>query len=128
MISAYLKLTTRPVPPNRPIPQLGRFPQLSRFPQLGRFHHRFPQTGRFSPQLGRLCNVSFTNGPIAILSVTFPRANTTWRKSKCNLTLGTLSHTDSYNFANITTDSIFRLEYGIYSVVSEKHVYFENLS
>ena len=28
-----------------------------------------------------------------------------------------------HNFANRTTDLIFRLEYGIYSVISERHVY-----
>ena len=54
-------------------PQIGRFPQMGRFSKLGRLFHPFHQMGRFFSQLGRLSNVISTNGPNAMLSVTFSR-------------------------------------------------------
>ena len=57
-----------------------------------RYYNTFPQTGQFFPQLGRLSNAIFTNGQIAMCSVTFPRVSVTSKSDKCLATKNCVSY------------------------------------
>ena len=91
VLHLYVRLTTGPVPLNR------------RIPTTGSIAYSIHINGPVFPTTGPTFKRHFTNGPIFMCSVTFPRVNVTKSKVKykyaCTLyEISSLCHTPTYIF------------------------------